>query len=207
MLHPDSKQSGLLPGSFPLFLQPAPFLFFAFPRLSLFHCPPHSLPVIFPNRAFADRRMQFPVCWIISHPRSGSDPCKFCTNRVSHCFWQTYVTEPPTANDSVQSEHLAALYDLNFQLFGGSELCHQPQTGSGEPVGCQFNPTLRLKTQPQPLAFQPSKCLRIWTQCLSCLCVSRSIVFLDIFGFKLQIAVLQNGGKTLWNKPQAITGQ
>lgn len=161
MLHPVSKQFGLLPGSFPLFLQPVPFLFHAFPRLRLFHCPPHSLPVIFPNSLLltSGHNFQFAESFLVRD--HGVTLREFRTSRVSHCFWQTNVTEPPTANDSRQSEHLAALYDLNFQLFGGSELCHQPQTGSGESVGCQLNPTLRLKTQPQPLAFQPLKCLRI----------------------------------------------
>lgn len=102
--------------------------------------PPPSLPAILPNRAFADKPMQFPVCWIISRPKLGERP-----SRVSHCSWKTDVPEPPTASHSMQSEHLAALNDLNFQLFGGSELCHQPQTGSGEPVGCQLNPKLRLR--------------------------------------------------------------
>ena len=82
-----------------------------------------------------------------------------CTGRVLHCFWWTEVTELPTLNNWRQSEHLAALYDLNFQLFGGPELRHRPQTGSGEPVGCQLNPTPRFKTQPQPLAFKPLKFL------------------------------------------------
>lgn len=106
------------------------------------------------------RSFQFAESFLVQDQRV-SDPCQFFTIQVSHCFWKTNVTEPPTANVQGKSEHLAALYDLNFQLFRGSELCHQPQTGSGEPVGCQLNPTLKQKTQPQPLAFQASKCLRI----------------------------------------------
>lgn len=115
------------------------------------------------NRALADNQMQFPVeCGTVPCPWSGSDPFPVLHRRS---FWirlgRSKVTEPPTANNSGQSEHLAALCDLNFQLFEGPKLRHQPQTGSGEPVGCQLNPTLGLKTQPQPLAFQPLTCLRI----------------------------------------------
>lgn len=40
MLHPGSKQSGLLPGSFPLFLQPAPFLFLCISKAPSFPLPP-----------------------------------------------------------------------------------------------------------------------------------------------------------------------
>ena len=161
MLHPDSKQFGLLPGSFPLFLQPSSSLHFqGTPQL-----PPHThahflsfskTDCLLTSRCHFQSAESFLV-----RDQGGVTRREFCAGRVSHCFWRTDVTEPPTANNSRQSEHLAALYDLNFQLFGGSELCHQPQTGSGEPVGCQLDPTQRQKTQPQPLAFQPLKCLRI----------------------------------------------
>lgn len=145
MLHPDSNNLANFLGASLSSFSRLPSSSLKFLRLPLPPpTPTHFLPFSQTELLLTSRcNFQFAESFLVLSSRS--DPFKFCTSGVSHCFWKTDVPEPPTASHSMQSEHLAALNDLNFQLFGGSELCHQPQTGSGEPVGCQLNPTLRLR--------------------------------------------------------------
>lgn len=141
MLHPTLNNLAYFLGaslsSFALFLSST------FPQLPLFQYPPsspsqpHFLSFSQTELLLTTRcNFQFAESFLVWDQRGvtlvNSPPGEF-----SHCVWRRNVTEPPTACNSGQSEHLAALYDLNFQLFGGSESSatnHRQEVGSQEAV-------------------------------------------------------------------------
>lgn len=118
LLHPDSKQSAVLPGSFRLFLSAA------FPSLPLSLSP------------LLHRFLPFSHAELLLTATSSFQFAESLQRREERRFRSSEAAEPPAANDSGRREHLAALCDLDFQLLRGPEgrsASTRPQTGSGEP--------------------------------------------------------------------------
>lgn len=143
MLHPSPKNLAYFLGpslsSFSLF----PSSSLHFKRFPLFHCPPptHFLSFSQTKLLLTSRcNFQFAESFL------ASDRGVTLTNSVQVVFyivsgrWMSLSLPQRTFHGS---QNIWQLFDLNIQLFGGSELRHQPQTGSGESVGCQLNPTLK----------------------------------------------------------------
>lgn len=94
------------------------------PSLPFFHPPhiygaprpsshPRRLPVIYPKRSLHLRTLLMGFFFLFVESF-------LLTLTLLHCFAEgPAFREPPTASRSAQPEHLAALSDLYFQLFGG----------------------------------------------------------------------------------------
>lgn len=142
------KQSAALPGSFPLFLRP-PLHIYGAPRPSP-SPPPADFLSFTPNGAST-----YGLCWCVFFSSPFVESFLLALT-LSHCFAEgPAFQELPTASRSAQPEHLAALSDLYFQLFGGfralpsttdrkwgaRRLSAQPQTLKAEDTTALSGPT------------------------------------------------------------------
>lgn len=133
---------------------PPPLHIYGAPRPSPF--PPADFLSFMPNGAFT-----YGLCWCVFFFPFVESFLLALT--LSHCFAEgPAFQEPPTASRSAQPEHLAALSDLYFQLFGGFRAL--PST-TGRKWGAR-----RLSAQPQTLKAEDTTALSGPTA-FACMCV------------------------------------